>query len=66
MFGLIKKIFIALLSGIVNASNHTKYVLLSTQKYMAQPRLTNLHPNKYSQELHYYPFAVNLDRCVRY
>ena len=24
----------------------------------------NLHPNKYSQELHYYPFAVKLDRCV--
>ena len=23
-----------------------------------------LHPNEYSQELHYYPFAVNLDRCV--
>ena len=66
MFGLIKKIFIALLSGIVNASNHTKYVLLSNQKYMAQPRLINLHPNKCSQELHYYPFAVNLDRCFRY
>ena len=24
----------------------------------------NLHPNKYSQELYYYPFAVKLDRCV--
>ena len=32
---------------------------------MAQPALINLHPNKYSQELCYYPFAVNLDRCVR-
>ena len=32
---------------------------------MAQPALINLHPNKYSQELRYYPFAVNLDRCVR-
>ena len=31
---------------------------------MNQPTLINLHPNDYSQELHYYLFAVNLDRCV--
>ena len=31
---------------------------------MIQPTLINLHPNKYSQELHYYPFSVILDRCV--
>ena len=31
---------------------------------MAQPTLINFHPNEYSQELHYYLFAVNLDRCV--
>ena len=31
---------------------------------MTQPTLTNLHLNEYSQELHYYPFAFNLDRCV--
>ena len=24
----------------------------------------NLHPNEYSQEFHYYPFLVKLDRCV--
>ena len=24
----------------------------------------NLHPNGYSQEFHYYPFPVKLDRCV--
>ena len=29
MFVLIKKIFIAILTGIVNGSNHTKCVLLS-------------------------------------
>ena len=23
-----------------------------------------LHPNEYSEELHYYQFAVKLDRCV--
>ena len=31
---------------------------------MTQPTLSNLHPNEYSHELHYYPFAVKLDRCV--
>ena len=31
---------------------------------MIQPTLTNLHPNEYSQEFHYYPFPVKLDRCV--
>ena len=64
MFGLIKKIFIALLTGLVNASNHTKCMSLSNQKCMTQSTLINLHPNEYIQELHYYPFAVNLDRCV--
>ena len=64
MFGLIKKIFIALLTGLVNTSNHEKCVLLSNQKCMIQPTVINLDPNEYSQELHYYPFAVKLDRCV--
>ena len=31
---------------------------------MIQPTLTNWHPNEYSQEFHYYPFAVKLDRCA--
>ena len=31
---------------------------------MIQPALINLHPNEYSQEFHYYPFAVELDRCI--
>ena len=31
---------------------------------MIQPTLTNLHPNEYTQRLSYYPFAVNLDRCM--
>ena len=50
MFGLIKKKFIGLLTDIVSASNHIQYVLLSSQKCMAQPTLINLHPNEYSQE----------------
>ena len=31
---------------------------------MIQPTLINLHPNEYSQEFHYYPFVVKLDRCI--
>ena len=31
---------------------------------MIPPMLLNLHPNEYSQELHFYPFAVKLERCV--
>ena len=51
MFSLIKKMFIKLLTGKVNASNHAKCVLLSNQKCIIQPTLINLHPNEYSQEL---------------
>ena len=51
-----------LLTSIVSFFNHRKCVSLSNQKCMAQPTLINLHPNEYSQELHCYPFAVNLDR----
>ena len=64
MFGTIKKIFIVLLSNIVNGSNHTKCVSLSNQKCIIQPTIINLHPNAYSQEFHHYPFAVKLDRCI--
>ena len=48
MFGFIKKMFIRLLTGIVNASNHTKCVSLNNQECMIQPALINLHPNEYS------------------
>ena len=51
MFGLIKKIFIGLLTGLVNGSNHTKYVLLSNQKCKTQPTLINLHPNGYHRRI---------------
>ena len=46
---------------VVNASSHRKYVSLSSQKCEIQHTLINLHPNEYSQELHYYPFAVKLN-----
>ena len=55
--------FMGLLINIVNASNHTKCVSLTNQKCEIQPTLINLHPIQYSQEFHYYPFSVKLDRC---
>ena len=58
MFEWTKNIFIGLLTGHVNGSNHTKRVLLSNQKCI------NIHPNENSQESHYYPFSVILDRYV--
>ena len=64
MFGLIKKNFIALLTGLVNGSNHTGCVSLNKQKRMTQPNLINLHFNEYSQKFHYYLLAVKLDRCL--
>ena len=64
MFKLIGKMFIGLLTGLVNGSNHTKCASLNNQKCMIQPAFINLYPNEYSQELHYHPITVNLDRCV--
>ena len=53
-----------LASIVVNASSHTKYLSLSNQNSKIQPTFINLHPNKYSQELHYYRFAFSLGICV--
>ena len=63
MPGLIKKIFIGLLTGLVNGSNHTECVSLSNQKCMIQSSLINLQHNECSQEFHYYPFSVKLEMC---
>ena len=52
MFGLIKKMFIGLRTGLVNGSNHTKCVSLSNEKCIIQPTFISLHPNEYSQENH--------------
>ena len=56
--------FIVVLSNIANGSKHTKCMSLSNQKYMIQATLINLHPNEYSQEFYYYPFAVKLSNKV--
>ena len=53
MFGLIKKVFTGLLSGLVKQSeNITRLTFI------------NLHLNEYSQEFHYYPITVKLEKCV--
>ena len=65
MFRLIKKILMVLLISIVNASNHTKSILLCNQKCKIQSTFINLHPNEYSQEFqYYYPFTVKLEKYV--
>ena len=56
--------FIVLLTNIINASNHAKGVSLSNQKCEIKSTLINFYPNEYSLELHCYPFAVKLDKCV--
>ena len=48
MFGLIKKMFIGLLTSIVSTSNHTKCISLINQECEIQPTLINLYPNEYS------------------
>ena len=63
MFAIIRKMFIVLLTSIVNATNHAKCVSLSNHKCEIQSTLINLHSNEYSQEFHYYPFTVKLGQC---
>ena len=58
MFEIITKMFIIVLSNIVNASNRAKCGLFNNQKYEIQPTLIDLHPNEYTQDFHYYPFEV--------
>ena len=58
MFGLIKKMFIGLLTGVVNG------ISVSNQKCITQPTLINPYPNKLIHKFHYHPFAVKLDRRV--
>ena len=64
MFEFIKKALIGLLGSLVNTTKHAKCVFLNNQWCMIQPTTINLHPIEYIQGLGYYPFAVNLDRCV--
>ena len=56
--------FILLLTRLVNASSHTKSISLCNQKCEIQPTIIKLYSNGYSKELHYFPFAIKLDKCV--
>ena len=56
--------FIVLLTSLVNVCSHTKCVTSCNEKCEIQHTLINLHPNEYSQELHYCQFSVKLDRYV--
>ena len=42
--------FIELFTGLVSASNLTKLVSLSNQKFEIQPTFIDSNPNEYSQE----------------
>ena len=70
MFRLIRLVFTALLSfsrsiaSRVNAPDHIKCMSLNDEQCMIQPTLINLHPNEYIERSCYYPFPVNLDRCI--
>ena len=41
IFGIIKKMFIALLTSLINDSSYTRCVFLSNQKWEIQPTLIN-------------------------
>ena len=62
MFWLIKKMFLVLLTGLVNGSNHTKCVSLSNQKCKTQPTLINYI--LINTVKNYIAIDFRLDRCV--
>ena len=70
MLGIIMQALIGLLcfskyvTMIINTPGHTKCISLNNQQCMTQSTLINFHPNKYIEVLCYYPFVVNLDRCM--
>ena len=49
IFGLIQKVFIEFLPGLINTSYHTKCVSLSNHKCINPATLINLHPNECNQ-----------------
>ena len=55
--------FIMIWTSIESGCNHTKCVLLKNQKFMTLLLIYTLM-NALLSKLHYYPFAVNLDRCA--
>ena len=64
MFGFIKKLFIVLFTTLVNASHHKNCMSLSRKNARFNLLLLIYILMDKGQELHYYLFAVKLDRCV--
>ena len=48
---------------MANVSDHTKCISSSNHLCMDGPTLIDINPNEYNQELSYYSFMVNSDRC---
>ena len=69
MLGLIKKVFITLLSAsgslihMVKVSNCTKCISFNNQLCMTRAMVIDLNPNKHNQRLCHYPLMASLDRC---
>ena len=53
------------LCSIPNAPHHAKYISLNDQQCINQPTIINLGCNEYIERLRCFPFADNLDRCIR-
>ena len=64
IYWLIKFFFDIFLTSIVSTSSHIKCMSLTNQKCMTQATLINLYLNECSQELHHYPFVVDLNMYV--
>ena len=64
MVGLIKLMFIGLLTSIISTSNHPKCIPLSKQKCIIDLLLLIYILVNTVKILHYYPLEVNLDRCI--
>ena len=74
MIRIIKQVLIVLLSfsGFladilmlrVNGYDHTKFISLNDQQCITQTTLLNLHSNEFIQGFSYYPFVVNVNRCM--
>ena len=61
MLGLIKQVFIVLLSFSESlARDRTKWLFLNDEPRMVRPTLIYLNP----VELKHYPFLISLDKCT--
>ena len=63
MFGFIKKILAVLVTDIINAPSHIKYIYLSNHNARLNVLLL-IYVRRYTKRLRHYLFAVNLDRCT--